>query len=111
MKLNDLIVELTLRQMVTERFCSLPMHYLSLHPTSQQLQLRTTLSIPFEQSRISSTKQIGHALSDMLFIEAILAHKSWAPKEWDSTYTDLPQSTCPRRRFLLHKIQNDRSGT
>src|SRR5271154_4053817 len=33
---------------------------------------------------------VGDALSDMLLVEAILAHKSWGPKEWDSTYTDLP---------------------
>lgn len=33
---------------------------------------------------------VGDALSDMLLIETILAHKSWTPKEWDSTYTDLP---------------------
>lgn len=23
-------------------------------------------------------------------VEVILAHKGWGPKEWDSTYTDLP---------------------
>ncbi|RDW89267.1 putative phosphoacetylglucosamine mutase [Coleophoma cylindrospora] len=33
---------------------------------------------------------VGDALSDMLLVETILAHKSWTPKEWDSTYTDLP---------------------
>ena len=32
----------------------------------------------------------GDALSDLLLVEVILAHKSWTPKEWDSTYTDLP---------------------
>lgn len=29
-------------------------------------------------------------MSDMLLVETILAHKSWTPKEWDLTYTDLP---------------------
>lgn len=33
---------------------------------------------------------VGDALSDMLLVETILAHKSWTPKEWDHTYTDLP---------------------
>lgn len=33
---------------------------------------------------------VGDALSDLLLVEIILAHKSWGPKEWDLTYTDLP---------------------
>ena len=33
---------------------------------------------------------VGDALSDMLLVEVILAHKSWTPREWDLTYTDLP---------------------
>lgn len=33
---------------------------------------------------------VGDALSDMLLVEAILAHKNWGPKEWLATYTDLP---------------------
>ncbi|CAG8951895.1 hypothetical protein HYFRA_00005699 [Hymenoscyphus fraxineus] len=33
---------------------------------------------------------VGDALSDMLLVEIILAHKRWTPKEWDLTYTDLP---------------------
>ncbi|KAF8457813.1 hypothetical protein BGX38DRAFT_1139284 [Terfezia claveryi] len=33
---------------------------------------------------------VGDALSDLLMVEVILAHKGWSPKEWDSTYTDLP---------------------
>ena len=33
---------------------------------------------------------VGDAISDMLFIEIILAHKGWGPKEWDLTYKDLP---------------------
>jgi len=53
---------------------------------------------PAQNNALNSLKAITHlinqtvgdALSDMLFVEAILAHKSWGPKEWDSTYTDLP---------------------
>lgn len=33
---------------------------------------------------------VGDALSDMLLVEVILAHKNWSPKEWASTYKDLP---------------------
>lgn len=33
---------------------------------------------------------VGDALSDLLLVEVILAAKSWTPKEWISTYTDLP---------------------
>lgn len=33
---------------------------------------------------------VGDALSDMLLVETILAHKSWSPAEWLNTYTDLP---------------------
>ena len=33
---------------------------------------------------------VGDALSDLLLVEVVLAHKSWSPKEWVSTYKDLP---------------------
>jgi phosphoacetylglucosamine mutase len=33
---------------------------------------------------------VGDALSDLLLVEVILAHKRWGPKEWDGTYCDLP---------------------
>jgi phosphoacetylglucosamine mutase len=33
---------------------------------------------------------VGDALSDMLLVETILAHKGWGPKQWDLTYVDLP---------------------
>ncbi|ODQ51585.1 Phosphoacetylglucosamine mutase [Saitoella complicata NRRL Y-17804] len=33
---------------------------------------------------------VGDALSDLLMVEAILAHKGWGPMEWDDAYTDLP---------------------
>ncbi|KAI9821382.1 MAG: Phosphoacetylglucosamine Mutase [Thelocarpon impressellum] len=33
---------------------------------------------------------VGDALSDLLLVEVILAHKTWGPQEWDHTYTDLP---------------------
>jgi phosphoacetylglucosamine mutase len=45
---------------------------------------------------------VGDAISDMLLVETILAHKSWGPKEWDSTYTDLPNR-------LVRVVVSDRS--
>ncbi|KAL4911573.1 hypothetical protein BDW74DRAFT_143205 [Aspergillus multicolor] len=33
---------------------------------------------------------VGDALSDLLLVETILAHKGWTPTEWLATYTDLP---------------------
>ena len=32
----------------------------------------------------------GDAISDLLLVEVILAYKSWGPREWALTYTDLP---------------------
>ena len=33
---------------------------------------------------------VGDALSDMLLVEVVLAHKNWNPREWVTTYKDLP---------------------
>ncbi|OZJ04055.1 hypothetical protein BZG36_03563 [Bifiguratus adelaidae] len=33
---------------------------------------------------------VGDAMSDMLLVEAILAHKQWDLAKWDAAYTDLP---------------------
>ncbi|KAL1650438.1 Phosphoacetylglucosamine Mutase [Diplodia intermedia] len=33
---------------------------------------------------------VGDALSDLLVVEVILAHKKWGPAEWLHTYNDLP---------------------
>ena len=33
---------------------------------------------------------VGDALSDLLLVEVVLAHKNWTTQEWLSTYTDLP---------------------
>jgi len=33
---------------------------------------------------------VGDAISDMLLVEVILAHKHWGMQEWLGTYTDLP---------------------
>ncbi|WFD33854.1 phosphoacetylglucosamine mutase [Malassezia cuniculi] len=33
---------------------------------------------------------VGDAVSDMLMVLVILAMRGWGPREWDATYTDLP---------------------
>ncbi|XP_065882367.1 phosphoacetylglucosamine mutase-like isoform X2 [Dysidea avara] len=33
---------------------------------------------------------VGDALSDLLLVEVVLAHKKWGCAEWSKTYTDLP---------------------
>ncbi|WVQ96205.1 hypothetical protein IAU59_003308 [Kwoniella sp. CBS 9459] len=33
---------------------------------------------------------VGDALSDMLMVEAVLAHRGWGAPEWDAGYEDLP---------------------
>ena len=33
---------------------------------------------------------VGDALSDMLLVEIILAHRGWGAPEWDAAYNDLP---------------------
>lgn len=33
---------------------------------------------------------VGDALSDMLLVEVILAHRGWGAMEWDAGYEDLP---------------------
>lgn len=33
---------------------------------------------------------VGDAISDMLMVEVILAHKGWTLKDWSTTYMDLP---------------------
>ena len=33
---------------------------------------------------------VGDAISDLLFVETVLAHKGWSPAEWALTYKDLP---------------------
>ena len=34
---------------------------------------------------------VGDAISDALFIEAVLTIKGWSIQDWDAMYTDLPR--------------------
>ena len=45
---------------------------------------------------------VGDAISDALFAEVVLAHKSWTLENWRNTYIDLPNR-------LVRVVVNDRS--
>ena len=54
---------------------------------------------------------VGDALSDLLLVEVILAHKGWGPKEWDLTYTDLPNRLVRvevRDRYIFKAVDAER---
>ncbi|RKP11660.1 phosphoacetylglucosamine mutase, partial [Piptocephalis cylindrospora] len=46
---------------------------------------------------------VGDAMSDLLFVEAILANKQWPLERWDQDYTDLPSR-------LVRVLVEDRSA-
>ena len=41
---------------------------------------------------------VGDALSDMLLVEIVLAHRGWGAPEWDAAYEDLPNRLLKVRR-------------
>jgi len=79
-------------------------------PTALALLENHEASSPAQHSALESLRglsnlinqTVGDALSDLLFVEAILASKGWGPSEWDSAYTDLPNR-------LFKKVVKDRS--
>lgn len=58
------------------------------HQPESPKQLEALQSLRALTDLINQT--VGDALSDMLLVEAILAHKEYSVKEWLATYTDLP---------------------
>ncbi|KAK9463528.1 uncharacterized protein V1516DRAFT_668006 [Lipomyces oligophaga] len=46
---------------------------------------------------------VGDAMSDLLLVVTILAHKAWGPADWNSAYTDLPNR-------LVRVVVRDRFG-
>lgn len=61
---------------------------ISSHTPESPAQMTALTNLQALVDLINQT--VGDALSDLLLVEVILAHKRWGPKEWDSTYTDLP---------------------
>lgn len=67
-------------------------------------------STPAQQTALNHLKNlidlinqtVGDALSDMLLVEVVLAHKSFSGIEWDALYTDLPNR-------LVKVVVKDRS--
>lgn len=67
-------------------------------PATIETLLKHEAQSPAQQSALSRLRAlsdlvnqtVGDALSDLLLVEAILAHKGWSASEWDSCYKDLP---------------------
>ncbi|KAI0231949.1 hypothetical protein L0F63_006153 [Massospora cicadina] len=51
-------------------------------------QAEAVASLGYVVDLINQT--VGDALSDMLLVEVVLAHRVWNLEQWDATYTDLP---------------------
>ena len=63
-------------------------HQISSATPSTPAQQTAILNLHALSELINQT--VGDALSDLLFVEIILLHRGWGPKEWDAAYTDLP---------------------
>jgi phosphoacetylglucosamine mutase len=67
-------------------------------PTSQDKLTTYEPSTPAQSTALTHlinltqliNQTVGDALSDMLLVEVVLAHKSYSGVEWDSLYADLP---------------------
>jgi phosphoacetylglucosamine mutase len=67
-------------------------------PTSQDKLTTYEPSTPAQSTALTHlinltqliNQTVGDALSDMLLVEVVLAHKSYSGFEWDSLYADLP---------------------
>ncbi|EJD04099.1 phosphoacetylglucosamine mutase [Fomitiporia mediterranea MF3/22] len=67
-------------------------------PTACAALVERKPSTPAQQTALNHLRNlvdlinqtVGDALSDMLLVETVLAHKSFSGIEWDALYTDLP---------------------
>ncbi|KZT72835.1 phosphoacetylglucosamine mutase [Daedalea quercina L-15889] len=67
-------------------------------PQSQEILSTYQPSTPAQSTALNHlinfaeviNQTVGDALSDMLMVETVLAHKSYSGEEWDSLYVDLP---------------------
>ncbi|KAG5439112.1 hypothetical protein PCANB_001411 [Pneumocystis canis] len=64
---------------------------LSSYKTKSSTQLTALNCLKALINLINQT--VGDALSNMLLVEVILAHKNWSIKEWNSIYTNFPNKT------------------
>jgi phosphoacetylglucosamine mutase len=54
---------------------------------------------------------VGDALSDMLLVEVVLAHRGWTAPEWDAAYEDLPNRLVKvevKDRFIFETTDAER---
>jgi len=73
---------------------------LSTHEAQSPAQQTALTSLKALSELINQT--VGDALSDLLFVEAILAHKGWMAAQWNGAYNDLPNR-------LVRVVVRDRS--
>ncbi|KAF8202899.1 phosphoacetylglucosamine mutase [Pholiota molesta] len=67
-------------------------------PATQQILAKHEPSTPAQSTALNHlinltqliNQTVGDALSDMLLVEVVLAHKSYSGVEWNSLYADLP---------------------
>lgn len=72
----------------TVLFSSTALQYFKTHEPASPAQKTALAQLVACSELINQT--VGDALSDMLLVEAILVHRQWASKDWDSAYSDLP---------------------
>lgn len=77
-------------------------------PETQQIMHEHQPAIPAQLTALTHllnlndliNQTVGDAVSDMLLVEVVLAHKSYSGVEWDSLYVDLPN------RLVKVKVAN-----
>jgi len=72
----------------TVLFSQRTLKILEKHEPQSPAQLDALEGLRAMSNLINQT--VGDAISDLLMVEVILAHKKWGPAEWHATYNDLP---------------------
>jgi len=72
----------------TVLFSSRALKTIHRHEPQSPAQLEALETLKALADLINQT--VGDALSDLLLVEVVLAHKEWTVKEWLATYNDLP---------------------
>ncbi|KAF2235424.1 Phosphoacetylglucosamine mutase [Viridothelium virens] len=72
----------------TVLFSPLALKTIATHEPQSPSQADALATLTAATELINQT--VGDALSDLLLVEVILAHKAWDPANWLSTYTDYP---------------------
>ena len=84
----------------TVLFSERALKQISKHEPQSPAQLEALDTLKALTNLINQT--VGDALSDLLLVEVVLAHKEWTVEDWLGTYTDMPNK-------LAKVYVNDRS--